>query len=444
MTVLSGSRGRSSASPNLVRAIGRWSLTGLAINLIIGSGIFGLPAEIARELRSAAPFAYLIAAAGVGVVIACTAEVASQFGQAGGPYLYARAAFGRFVGLETGWFAWLVRITSAAANANLFVVYLALFAPAAADPRIRAAVLIGLVGFLAVVNVRGVQAGTRVSDVFAIAKLAPIAIFVVTGLVFVGRDIHVGLSTAPAGQWLQAVLALVFAYGGFEAALMPMSEAANPRRDAPFALFAALAIVTVAYVLVHLVVMGAFLDSSMLDRPDVRSRPVAEAARVFLGSPGAAMIAVGVMISTYGNLASQFVTAPRLTFAFAEQGDFPAIFSRIHLRFRTPYVSVLVHALTVGALAIAGSFIWNAILSAAARLLTYAVICLAVPVFRRRAPHAQRFQMPGGWLLPALGVVFCLVIAANMDRTHLGVIVLVAAAGALNWAWARTRRPVLS
>ncbi|HUL74468.1 MAG TPA: APC family permease, partial [Vicinamibacterales bacterium] len=283
----------AASSPTLVRAIGRWSLTALAINAIIGSGIFGLPDDIARRVGAAAPLAYLLAALGMGVVMSCFAEVASQFGRAGGPYLYARVAFGRFAGIEMGWFAWLVRITSAAANANLFVVYLGQFLPGAAEPAVRAALLALLVGVLGVVNVAGVRSGTRVSDVFAIAKLVPIAIFVAAGFVYVGRDIHPGPSGAPSAEWLQAILALVFAYGGFEAALMPMGEARDPRRDAPFALFAALGIVALVYMLVHLVVMGAFPDPSAFSRPAVMDRPVAEAARVFLGTAGASLIAIG-------------------------------------------------------------------------------------------------------------------------------------------------------
>src|SRR5215208_3119436 len=109
---------------DLVRAIGRWTLTALVVNCIIGSGIFGLPGDIARWVGSAAPWAYVIAAIGIGVIMAVHAELGSQFRDAGGPYLYAREAFGRFCGIQMGWFAWLVRLTSAAANANLFVIYL--------------------------------------------------------------------------------------------------------------------------------------------------------------------------------------------------------------------------------------------------------------------------------------------------------------------------------
>ncbi|HKV99752.1 MAG TPA: amino acid permease [Vicinamibacterales bacterium] len=431
----------ASTSPGLVRAIGRWSLTGLAINTIIGSGIFGLPDDIARRVGSAAPFAYLIAAVGIGIVMACFAEVASQLPQSGGPYLYARVAFGRLAAIEMGWLAWLVRVTAAAANANLFVAALGLFFPQSSQPLIRAALLATLAGVLGVVNIRGVKSGTKMSDIVAISKLVPLAFFIVSGLALVGSQIHVGASDAPSGEWLQAILALVFAYGGFEAALMPMGEAKDARRDAPFALFMALGIVVVTYLLVHLVVMGAFPDPAAFARPEVRERPLAEAARVFLGQGGAVLITIGMLISTYGNLAGSFIASPRLTFAFAEQGDFPQFLAAVHPRFRTPYISILIHVVAVGGLAIVGSFIFNAILSSAARLFQYALVCAAVPMMRHRAPDAPAFRLPGGPTVPALGLLFCVVIAMYMDRSQMGIIAFVVLAAALHWLVARYRRP---
>jgi amino acid transporter len=422
---------------SLVRAIGRWSLTGFVINAIIGSGIFGLPDDIARRVGAAAPFAYLLAALGIGVVMGCFAEVASRFTGAGGPYLYAREAFGPFAGIQMGWFAWLVRISAAAANANLFVVYLGQFWPGANDPWPRAMVLLLLFGLLAAINVRGVKSGARVSDVFAVAKLVPIAIFVGLGVWAVGPQIHVGGTDATSGDWLQAVLPLVFAFGGFEVALMPMSEAKDPRRDAPFALLAGLAIVALVYIAVHLVFMGAMTDAAALDRPEVQERPVAEAARVFLGAAGAAMIAAGVMLSTYGNLAMQFVGAPRLVFALAEQRDFPRVLARVHPRWRTPHVSILLHAAFAAAFAIFGSFIWNAVLSAVARLGTYGLVCAALPVLRRRDPGGALFRVPGGSLLPATGLLFCVVLAAQMEATHARIAGVVAFVALLNWWWVR-------
>ncbi len=424
----------------LVRAIGRWTLVALVINGIIGSGIFGLPDDVARLLGRAAPLAYLLAALGIGVIMACFAEVASRFTEAGGPYLYAHKAFGSLAGIQIGWFAWLVRLTSAAANANLFVVYLGNFLPRVTWPAPRAAVLSVLIGLLAVVNIRGVKSGASVSNAFTVAKLVPLSVFIVSGLALVGGRISISGSAAPPGNWLQAVLVLIFAYGGFEAALMPMGEAREPRRDAPFALFMALIVVTAVYLLVHFVVMAAITDPAAFDRPEVQERPVAEAARVFLGGGGAALIALGVLISIYGYLAGQFLNAPRLTFAFAEQRDFPKFFAAVHRRFRTPYVSILVYTALVWGLAIYGSFIWNAILSAVARLFTYGLVCAALLRLRRTQPGAASFRLPAAWLAALLGMAFCALMVTQMGSGHLKIVLVIAAVALVNWLWVR-RKP---
>ncbi len=413
--------------------MGRWTLVALVINSIIGSGIFGLPSEVIRMVGPASPFFYLLAAGGIGVIMACFAEVASQFREAGGPYLYARAAFGQFLGLQTAWLAWLVRLTSAAANANLFVIYLTEFWAEAGQPGPRVAVLTALLGFWMGVNLRGVHSGALLSNGFTVAKLLPLALFIGVGLFFLRGETPIGLQLPSEANWSRALLALVFAYGGFEAALLPMGEARRPERDAPFALFTALAVVTLVYVLIQVVVMGTLPD------PTTTDRPLAAAANQFLGPGGGMLIALGAMISVFGYLGGQFVSAPRLTFALAEQGDFPAFFGRVHPRFRTPYASILVYTVLVWALALYGSFLWNAVLSAVARLFTYGLGCAALLVFRRRQPERIRFRLPAATLWVALALGFCMVLLLRMGRGELMVVSLTAAVALLNWLWARRR-----
>src|ERR1700730_10455922 len=160
-------------SSGLIRAMGRWTLTALVINSIIGSGIFGLPSVVAGYLGRQSPLAYLVAAAGIGIVMACFAEVALRIGAARGPYLYVREAFGRFIGIEIAWLLWLVRLTAAAAAANLFTNYLAEFWPAVQEPITRLLVLAVLIGFIAVVNIRGIKSGAAANNAFTVAQLAP-------------------------------------------------------------------------------------------------------------------------------------------------------------------------------------------------------------------------------------------------------------------------------
>jgi APA family basic amino acid/polyamine antiporter len=421
----------------LVRAIGRWSLTALVVNSIIGSGVFGLPSAIAGRLGRFSPLAVLLAGAGMSIIFGCFAEVASHFQHAGGPYLYARTAFGRGMGIQVAWMLFLGQVAAPAANANLFVIYLGEFWPHARDPVPRAIVLTILVGVLALINVRGVRAGTQVSNFFTAAKLVPLFAVIAMGL-FVLRVHPAGISAGPpspvtTSQWLSAALLLVFAYGGFETALVPMSEAQAPRRDAPFALFAALATCTVIYVLIQWVVVGVLPDAAHSDRP------LADVARVSVGPYGAGLVAVGALISFYGYLGAKILGMPRVTFALAEQGDFPKAFAAIHPRFHTPYVSILVFAALVWGFALTGEFKWNVTLSAVARLLYYAVCCAALPVLRRKQPGDVRFRLPAGNLFAGIAVLMCAALVTQVDRSQSLIVAATIALGLLNWLVVRTR-----
>lgn len=409
-------------------------MTALVVNGVIGSAIFGLPDDIVRLVGNAAPLAYLLAAAAMLVFIAVFAELSSQFNEAGGPYLYAREAFGRFWGVEMGWFTWLVRLTAAAANANLFVIYLGEFWPEAAAPVPRALLLAGLIGALTFINYLGVAGAARLSNVFTVAKLLPLALLILVGIAF-ARIVPTPAPLAPLAEtkWMGAFIVLLFTYGGFDMALIPAGECKDTRRDLPFALFTGLAVITTIYVLLQLVAMR-----TVPNLPD-SARPLADAARSLVGPLGAALIAIGAMVSTSGYLSAQLIGVPRLTFALAQRGDFPAAFGYVHARFRTPYVSIAVWGLLTFALALFGNFIWNVSLSGAARLLTYGLACAALIRLRRLRPNVPAFRVPGGTIVAALGLAICVVMVRFIDLSYAWVIALVALLAAANWMLTRRR-----
>src|SRR5919198_978019 len=421
----------------LVRAMGRWTLTALVINSIIGSGIFGLPSLVWKLVGIFAPWAYLLAGAGIGVIMACFAEVASRFSEAGGPYLYARVALGRFVGIEIGWVLWLVRLSAAAAGANLFVVYLAEFWAGALQPVARALVLTALLGVLAAINYRGVQSGARMSNVFTVAKLVPLGLFALAGGAFIllrsGPAPLAIIHHPSTGGWLGAVLLLVFAYGGFEGAMIPLAEAKEPRRDAPFALLVSLTVCAALFIAVQIVVQRTLVDAGQTDRP------LASAAHQFLGNLGARFISFGALISVYGYLSANMLSSPRLTFAFAERDDFPPIFRAVHPSFRTPHASIAIFAVLVWMMALMGNFRWNVVLSVVARLFAYGAVCVAMLVLRRKAPGEARFSLPAGPLFGTLGIAFALVLVSRMGRAELAIIAGTMLIAFLNWLWARRR-----
>jgi basic amino acid/polyamine antiporter, APA family len=415
----------------LIRAIGRWSLVALVVNSIIGSGVFGLPSTVTALIGKSSPFAVVAAGAGMAVIMGCFAEVASRFQQAGGPYLYARVAFGRFMGIQTAWMLWLGQVAAPAANANLFVIYLGEFFPHAKDPLPRAAILTLLVGLLTFINIRGVRGGAQVSNLFTAAKLIPLFAVILLGS-FVLANHHWELATAASGaatssQWMKAILLLVFAYGGFETALAPMSEAKNPRHDAPFALFVAVLLCTLIYALIQWVVVGVLPDAAH------STRPLADVARIAVGPVGAALVAIGALISFYGYLSAKILAMPRVPFALAEQGDFPKAFAVVHRRFHTPYVSIIVFAAMVWGLALIGDFKWNVTLSAVARLLYYGVGCAALPILRRKQPEGAMFRLPAGSFFAGLGILICLILATRVDFGQSLILVGTIILAFVNW-----------
>jgi amino acid transporter len=428
-----------SSQQELVRAIGRWSMVALAVNSIVGSGIFGLPANVAGFVGRASPFAVLLAGAGMGVIVACYAEVASQFTETGGTYLYLRRAFGRLVGVQVAWLSTLSRITAIAAGVNLFVTYLGEFWPQATQPLPRLIIITAFIGGLAAVNYRGVGAGTLVSNVTVVAKLAALALVCAAGVAWISVHAAVLSPTVnpSADDWLKAMLLLLFAYGGYEAALNPMGEARNPRRDVTFALFAALAIVTVLYSLLQWVVVG------VLAEPAHSQRPLADVMRVIWGEPGAALISIGALVSVYGYLSANMLTTPRGIFAPAQNGDFPALLAAVHSRWRTPYVSIVLFAVLLWGFSQFASFSWNVTLSAVTRVVYYAGICAAVPVLRRRQPEAAAFRVPGGLTLPVIGMVICAVLVTRVDFGKSVILLVTIAAALINWALVRDRDPRL-
>jgi basic amino acid/polyamine antiporter, APA family len=426
--------------PNLVRAIGQWSLIALIVNFTIGAGIFGLPSAAAAILGRQSPIAYLFAAAGIGIIAACVAEVASRFRQAGGPYLYARAAFGGFVGLQTGWLLWLTRVSSAAAVANVLVDYLAAFWPQAKGSVNRLLILTILIGGLAIINIRGINMGTRVSNLFTIAKLLPLLILVGAGLLFIhlhGSPVPSITESHPIGAWLSAVFLIIYAFTGFEAALIPAGELKSAGRDIPRAILTALPLVAIVYFLVQVVVVRMLPDAAQTDHP------LSAAAYVFGGSTMAGIVGVGALLSSFGSLAANMIANPRLTFAFAEQGDFPRRFAAIHRRYRTPYVSIAVFAVLLWALALMGTFRWNAILSALSRLFAYAITCAALPVLRKKLPGQESFHLPGGVAFAASGILFALMLLSRVGRAELIALAITAGLSFLNWLAVRGNRPLL-
>jgi basic amino acid/polyamine antiporter, APA family len=411
--LVSTARTTEDNSPGLVRAIGLFGLTAIAVNGVIGSGIFALPATVASLVGAASPVAYIIAALLIVLIAACFAEAGSMFERTGGPYLYAREAFGSFIGFEVGWMFLLSRLAASAAISNAFASYLGQFWPPLANGAGRVAAITLLVAGLAWINLVGIRSSSRVVNLLTVAKLVPLLLFISVGLFFVDSSRYSFFALPAMSSLQQASLALIFAFGGFENASIPTEESRNPRENLPLALFIAIGLTTVLYILIQIVAQGTLAEIA------VDERPLASAGKTFLGPAGAAIIAAGAVLSTSGSNSALALVGPRILYAMGEEGQFPAALARVHARYRTPHVAVIVFAIAAWAVALYGNFAVLVTVSAIARLLFSATTCLAVPVLRHKMPQASRkFKLPFGPLIPVLAAIISIWLLTGINRSQ--------------------------
>lgn len=405
----------------LVRGISRWDLTAIAINTIIGAGIFGLPSKVTALIGTYSLFAFVLCAVIIGFIVLCFAEVSSRFNQTGGMYLYAKEAFGSAVGFEVGWLYWIVRLTTFAANCNLFLAYLGFFVTGANDGILRIAVIATVVVLLTTVNFVGVKQSAILTNVFTVGKIVPLLIFAAVGLFFIQPANFTFAQTPDYNAFSAAVLLLIYAFVGFEAAVIPAGETKNPEKNVPFALLSALAFVAVLFILIQIVAIGVLPELAKSERP------IADAAGQFMGAFGAAFIAVGALVSILGNLNGGFLAASRIPFAMAEQREVPQIIGETHPKFKTPYVSLFITSVLMLVLTVYSSFVTALTIATITRLIVYATTCAALPVFRRRsdAPEAK-FSAPFGIAASVLSLLLTIWLLTNVDFKKEGLAILIA------------------
>ncbi|HYD51436.1 MAG TPA: APC family permease [Gemmatimonadaceae bacterium] len=420
------------ATPSLLRAIGRWSLVAAVVNSVVGSGVFGLPSAVAALLGAWSPVAVLVAGACIFTIVLCFAEVGSRYEDPGGPYLYVRDAIGPAAGFQIGWLHLWTRILSAAAVLNVLVSYLAVILPWAGTPLGRAVTMIGGVAIVTAINVAGVRQSAWTVNLFTVAKLLPLVLLGALGLARVDAGVLAAQRVA-APDWTEAVLLLVFAYGGFESSTVAAGETRDPRRDTAFALVVGMLLITAIYAAVQLAVVGTLPDAA------TSTTPVASALGRVLGVGGLTIGAVAVVLSVYGWLTGFALMTPRIMYAMARRGELPHHFGRVHLRARTPWVAIVANSLAALAIALAGGFTQLATVAAIVRLLIFAMTCVAL-VLLRRARGPAPYRLPGGPFVAALGVGFCLWMLTTRSLAQAWPLGAIVAAGVVVWLLGRSAR----
>jgi basic amino acid/polyamine antiporter, APA family len=419
-----------------VRAIGRVGFTALVVNCIIGTSIFGMPGEVYRKLGPASPLAMIAGAMCMALFTACAAEVGSQFSEAGGPYLYTRRTFGRFAGLLVAWFLILVGAGGIAAASNLFLTYLGTFVPLLAVGWPRALALGLLIAVPTVINCRGVWGGSALSALLAVAKIVPLVLLAMLGIAHFG--VSHGLPRAADvltpgwSAWGTVLLLVLAAFGGWEDALAPAEEVKRPRRTVPFALAAALLISAALYTVLQYVVAavgGTPTDHALTD-----------IATALLGPSGSTLVAIAAMLSTYGYLSADLVTAPRLLYSLAAEGDMPRQLAGVHPRFSTPVYPIVGFAGAGYTLALSGTFLWALALAAGGMAVIYFAICGSLIRLRSLNPTADALRIPCGRMLAVVGMIVAVVLLAQLDTGRLALMLVTVALAAANWLWALSQR----
>lgn len=372
----------------------------LVINGVIGSGIFGLPSKTFKEIGVYSIAAFLVCAVAVFVIILCFAEVSSRFEKTGGPYLYALSSFGPLPAFLTGWLLLITRIITYAALINLLVTYLSVFSDWFIQPRSRIITIIMLTLLLAYINHVGVKNSTRVNNFLTVGKLLPLLLFIIVGFFFIEPAYYEVKNVPGFSSFSSAVLLLVFAFGGFEAVLVNSGEVKDPAKSLPFALLLAALIIGTIYMLVQIVSIGTLPSLASSDKP------LAEAAGLFMGRNGAIIIAIGAMFSVIGTLNAIMLVGSRLPFAFSEEKQFPAIFSFIHPKYKTPTWSLLLFMAVTTIISLNYSFLSAASISAITRVMIYAIVCITLIILRKKKPdQAGFFKIKYGDIIAVIGVL---------------------------------------
>ena len=409
----------------LKRSLSTLDVVGIGINATIGSGIFLLPGLVATLLGPASLLTILGGGLIALLISLCFAVLGSSVSATGGAYLYARQTFGDFVGFEVGWLHWCSRITSWAALTQGFVIALASVIPAVNTPTLRTLIVVTLVVGLSAINLRGAKQGAWVSTVSSIAKLAPMAVFIVVGVFYIRPQHFTPFAPQGYGNFGEATLLIFYAYQGFEAVVVPAGEMKDPKRSTARALISVSFCVALIYIGIFTVCLG------VLPELGLHENPVADAASKFLGPVGSTLVALGVTVSILGINAAMALITPRCLFALAEHQEVPRFLAKVHPRYNTPSSAIICTGVLTLGLALSGSFKDLAVISVLARAAQYVSTALATLVHTWRGnPSPDSFRLPLGPLIPAIASVAALWLVSQANTQQVWGAMIAAGIGA--------------
>jgi len=409
-----------------------FDVTNLVVGAIIGADIYVASAFGAGLLGPFSLVAWIFGGIIAIVIALCFAQCAALLPKVGGPYAYAHAAWGSFAGFSVGWSLWLAEWMSLAVFPVAFTRYLMFFLPGL-DLISQIAVKTLFVVFLIVTNIVGVRAAGKINDLLTLIKLAPLVFFAIIGILFMAFNPSTVAKNfspfAPYGfsNFGLALVLIFWAYAGFEISTIPAEEIENPGKTIPKAIIFGISIVTIFYVVTNVVLFGVRRFNLL----STDNAPLASATTEILSSlpalavAGGLIVGVGALISVAGSDESGMIGTSRLGYALAADGLFPRFFAKIHPKFKTPYLGIIVQAVTALAAAIVGSL--DTLIATSVFLMAIAYVATSGSIFALRKKGLQaQFRLKGGPLIPALGVIFSayLITQCTFTQIALGFVLL--------------------
>jgi APA family basic amino acid/polyamine antiporter len=391
-------------SEGLKREVGPLALAMSIVNMTVGAGIFVLPGIVGVNLGAFGVFGYVFCAILLASIMLSYAEIGSKVTTSGGSYAYVEAAFGRYPGFVINWlffFGW--GLLGSAAIINVAADSLAILFPIFGLPLVRALFFACVLGLLVFVNIRGAKEGVRLVQFFTIIKLAPLILIIFFGIGLIKTENLMWDELPTVANFGQTAFILFFAFSGFETTLGVSGELKNPKRTVPLGLLLGGVILMLTYMLLQMVIQGALGAEVAL----FKDAPLAAVADKIIGPIGATILIIVTAISCLGNNTGDILATPRLLFAGAKDGFYPKFLARVHPKYATPYLAVIIYAALIFIFSVAGGFEELAVLASCAILLIYLSVILATIKMRRKIVEnaEQTFTIPGGLIVPSIGII---------------------------------------
>lgn len=401
-------------------------MVALMINATIGGGIYALPSQVFAKSGAYSLLAMLVCVVVISLIIFCFAEVGSRFRETGGTLLYAHEAFGPFTGFMTGWTSLVLRIISMAAITNITIAYLTFFFPFAQTHLGRSVLISLLIITLCYINLSGIRQSVLFNNIFTLGKLLTLIFFVSTGLFYLNPGNFNFNIPVHYESFSASVLLMVFAFSGFDGAMTTTGEMKDPQKDIPYSLITVLIFKTILYMLIQVVCIGTLTTLGQSEKP------LTDAAGNFLPAWGRIVITIGALISFIGTLNGGILVASRICYGMAEKNILPLFMGKVHHRYHTPHVSLLLTCSIMLVLTLTNSLLFLLTISALGRLFIYIITCAGLIKLRKKKNiPAAAFILPAGNAIAVLSILFCMMIMTGSTKQELLYILSVLGAGAM-------------